>query len=125
MKLPLRFSKGHDEQVCQLKKSLYGLKQAPWCWFTKLSEALKLHGFSQTRSDYMLFTYTACTTFLCVLVYVDDLINIGNDSEAILSFKSHLNSIFHKKDLGHLKYFWTVKWLVVLKESKICTKCFD
>lgn len=38
-------------------------------------------------------------------MYVDDLLVIGNDSNAILSFKNQLSSLFHMKDLGSLKYF--------------------
>lgn len=100
MKLPLGFSNGKEEQVCRLKESLYGLKQAPRC-FAKLSTALAQSGFWQSRFDYSLFTYQTSTTFLCVLVYVDDLLITGNDPATIQSFKKHLSSCFHMKDLGH------------------------
>lgn len=40
-----------------------------------------------------------------VLVYVDDLIIGGNDSDLISKFKAYLNRTFHMKDLGILKYF--------------------
>ncbi|KAK3039885.1 hypothetical protein RJ639_028278 [Escallonia herrerae] len=43
--------------------------------------------------------------FLCVLVYVDDLILAGNNSIACSSFKKYLNDCFKLKDLGPLKYF--------------------
>ena len=40
-----------------------------------------------------------------MLVYVDDLIISGNNSNAIESFKSYLSTYFHMKDLSPLKYF--------------------
>lgn len=40
-----------------------------------------------------------------MLVYVDDLIIFGNNSEAVSLFKSYLSDCFKMKDLGSLKYF--------------------
>lgn len=52
-----------------------------------------------------MFTYRKGTVFLSVLVYVDDLILAGNDSQSRLIFKHYLNNCFKIKDLGPLKYF--------------------
>lgn len=109
MKLPPGFMTEHKGMVCKLRKSLYGLRQAPRCWFAKLSTALKNYGFRQSCSDYSLFTLRTTTVHLVVLVYVDDLIVSGNDSEAILRFKLYLHRCFHMKDLGRLKYFLGVE----------------
>lgn len=43
--------------------------------------------------------------FVCVLVYVDDLLITGSDSSMITKTKSCLHSTFPIKDLGTLKYF--------------------
>ncbi|XP_074302984.1 uncharacterized protein LOC141637318 [Silene latifolia] len=105
MKLPPGFGRGHEGKVCRLKKSLYGLRQAPRCWFAKLASALRHYGFRQSYSDYSLFTYTMNDVRLHVLIYVDDLVIAGNDSQAISVFKVYLNRCFKMKDLGSLKYF--------------------
>jgi len=42
---------------------------------------------------------------MALLLYVDDLILTGNSSVACSKFKEYLNSCFHIKDLGPLKYF--------------------
>ncbi|GKA17298.1 retrovirus-related pol polyprotein from transposon RE2 [Tanacetum coccineum] len=42
---------------------------------------------------------------LHVLVYVDDLIVAGNNSDAIAKFRAYMSTCFHMKDLGALKYF--------------------
>ena len=41
---------------------------------------------------------------LYVLIYVDDLLIGGNDSDEIKKFKGYLSQCFHMKDLGPLKY---------------------
>lgn len=105
MKLPPGFEHSEPNKVCRLRKSLYGLKQAPRCWFAKLATSLTAYGFSQSLSDYSLFSYRSGDIQIHVLVYVDDLIISGNDSEAVDKFKKYLSSCFHMKDLGVLKYF--------------------
>ena len=40
-----------------------------------------------------------------LVVYVDDIIITGSDSKGISSLKSFIQSQFHTKDLGMLRYF--------------------
>lgn len=40
-----------------------------------------------------------------MFVYVDDLINFGNDSAALTMFKSYMSDCIKMKELGLLKYF--------------------
>ncbi|KAJ1688075.1 hypothetical protein LUZ63_019465 [Rhynchospora breviuscula] len=105
MRLPPGFASKYPGKVCRLRKSLYGLRQAPRMWFSKLTEALQAYGFTQSYADYSLFTLKKHDKFLAILVYVDDLVIAGNNSEAIVQFKQYLSRTFHMKDLGALKYF--------------------
>ncbi|XP_026437393.1 uncharacterized protein LOC113335583 [Papaver somniferum] len=52
----------------------------------------------------MFFRNSAKGTVL-LLLYVDDMVITGSDSEGIKSLKTHLNLCFQMKDLGHLRYF--------------------
>ncbi|GJR81066.1 ribonuclease H-like domain-containing protein [Tanacetum coccineum] len=97
------FSLGN--RVCKLKKSLYGLKQTPRQWNAKLTSTLTENGFSQSKSNYSLFTKTDKGVFLALLVYVDDIIITSNNVAEIENFKVFLKSKFMIKDLGKLKYF--------------------
>jgi len=42
---------------------------------------------------------------MALLVYVDDLVLAGNDSNTCVAFKAYLHNCFRIKDLGSLKYF--------------------
>lgn len=61
-----------------------------------------------------------------VLVYVDDIIITGNNEASISFVKSFINSRFHIKDLGLLKYFLGIepvleKVFSYHKENKLLT----
>jgi hypothetical protein len=105
MSLPPGYSSKGGSQVCLLKKSLYGLKQASRQWFSKFSTALLSHGFIQSRSDYSLFTRSVGSSYIALLVYVDDIVLASNDSSAISNITNLLNAQFKLKDLGILKFF--------------------
>ena len=91
--------------VCRLHKSIYGLKQASHQWFHKFSNALLSEGFVQSTSDHTLFTKHQDTSFLALLIYVDDIIIASNDQLVVDTLKHALNCKFKMKDLGPLKYF--------------------
>uniref|UniRef100_A0A2N9G6D1 Integrase catalytic domain-containing protein n=1 Tax=Fagus sylvatica TaxID=28930 RepID=A0A2N9G6D1_FAGSY len=121
MVLPPGFpSKGETNLVCKLQKSLYGLKQASRQWFAKFSSTLIKQGFLQSKSDYSLFTRTQGTTFIGLLVYVDDILIASNNVTAVHTLKDSLHAEFKLKDLGNLKYFLGLE---VARSSKGISLC--
>lgn len=66
---------------------------------------MKLYGFQQSIAEYSLFTFAKQRIQMAMLVYVNDLILTGNDSNQCAHFKEYLNWLFQIKDLGKLKYF--------------------
>jgi len=62
-------------------------------------------GFIQSRSDYSLFTHTQGSSFIVLLVYVDDILLTGNNPTCVDNLKKLLNAKFGLKDLGSLRYF--------------------
>ncbi|KAK3021989.1 hypothetical protein RJ639_045684 [Escallonia herrerae] len=103
MKIPQGFSKQGENRVCRLQKSLYGLRQASRNWYHKFTQSLLVVGFIQSQSDHSLFTFARKGSFLVVLIYVDDVIVTGTDSDKISWLKHYLDTKFHIKDLGKLK----------------------
>ncbi|RVW35157.1 Retrovirus-related Pol polyprotein from transposon TNT 1-94 [Vitis vinifera] len=91
--------------VCKLQRTLYGLKQSPRAWFGRFSTAMKKYGFQQSNSDHTLFLKHRQGKLTALIVYVDDMIITGDDSEEIARLQEQLASEFEMKNLGGLKYF--------------------
>ncbi|KAK8955072.1 hypothetical protein KSP39_PZI002920 [Platanthera zijinensis] len=109
MQQPPGFETTGKSWVCHLLKSLYGLKQSPRAWFDKFNKALREIGFTRSSTDFSLFTRHQATGTVLLLVYVDDIIITGDDSNGIRAVKQHLSSVFQTKDLGHLRYFLSLE----------------
>lgn len=105
MDVPQGLRRQEEKKVCRLRKSLYGLKQASGQWYAKFTSVLTTAGFQQSRHDYALFTRTEGMSSIYLMIYVDDILIMGNDEAAIGDFKKYLHAIFHIKDLGAPKYF--------------------
>lgn len=95
----------HPKHVCALKKSLYRLKQAPNQWFTRLSTTLEDLVFTSSNTDTSLFIFCKGTTQFYCLIYVDDIILIGNDSTLLKDMISYLQKHLPLKNLGGIHYF--------------------
>ena len=91
--------------VCRLQKALYGLKQSPHAWFGRFSMAMKKYGFQQSNSDHTLFLKQRQKKVTVLIIYVDDMIITGDDTEKIYKLQKHLATEFEMKSLGGLKYF--------------------
>ncbi|GJU07119.1 ribonuclease H-like domain-containing protein [Tanacetum coccineum] len=63
----------------------------------------------KSKFDYSLFTKKTDKVFIALLVYVEDIVIIGNDLSEIEKFKLFFKSKFQIKDLGKLKYFIAAK----------------
>ncbi|XP_026398827.1 uncharacterized protein LOC113294659 [Papaver somniferum] len=59
----------------------------------------------QIPYDSAMFIRKSEKGIVLLLLYVDDMVITSSDSEGIKSLKSHLNSCFQMKYLGHLRYF--------------------
>ena len=106
MEPPPGFTEKFGSKVCRLKRSLYGLKQSPRAWFERFTKFVKSQGYSQGQADHTLFTKASTKDKLSVLiVYVDDIILTGDDTEEMSRLKQCLAKEFEIKDLGQLRYF--------------------
>ena len=92
------------ELACHLHKSLYGLKQAPRAWHAVLKQELESLGFQTSAADPALFIKPG-TTPVYLLTYVDDILVITSDTEALAQTKAQVMSAFDARDLGAASYF--------------------
>eukprot|EP00253_Pinus_taeda_P016046 PITA_16046 len=93
-----------ESHVCRLKRALYGLKQVPRAWYTRIDSYFTGLGFSKSEVDPNLYQIVVEGKLLIIVLYVDDLILMG-DELLILSCKKDLATEFEMKDLGLLHYF--------------------
>jgi hypothetical protein len=106
MDIPPGFEDRFGSNVCKLNKSLYGLKQSPRAWFEKFTQSMKKQGYIQGQADHTLFTKFSQDGKIAVLiVYVDDIVLTGNDTDEMGRVKEKLAIDFEIKDLGSMRYF--------------------
>lgn len=61
--------------------------------------------FTQSNHDRCLFVRSQGSSFLALLIYVDDILLTGSSSSTLQSVKDSLHSRFTIKDMGFAKYF--------------------
>ncbi|XP_019176811.1 PREDICTED: uncharacterized protein LOC109172110 [Ipomoea nil] len=103
----------HPDYVCHLQRSLYGLKQAPRAWFKRLHDFLISTGFLPSKIDVSLFHYTAGDSRVFLLVYVDDIIMMGNDTSLLDMMLRRLSTTFKIRDLGPPGFFLSIETLAL------------
>ncbi|RVW14960.1 Retrovirus-related Pol polyprotein from transposon RE1 [Vitis vinifera] len=69
-------------------------------YMTPPPATVKSAGYIQSKADYSLFTKSQGNKFTAILIYVDDILLIGNDLHEIKMLKTHLLKRFFIKDLG-------------------------
>jgi len=96
MKQPLGFvNPAFPTHVCRLYKSLYGLKQALRAWYMRLSDFLMSICFWASKVDTSLFILNVNHDICYLLVYVDDILLTGNNSDLIQRLITLLSSVFN------------------------------
>ena len=105
MKQPEGFMvKGEKELVCKLKKSLYGLKQSPRLWYQKFDTFIRGLGFTRRKADHCVYFKLIGDRVSYLVLYMDDMLRVGNEKEIIQNLKTQLSSKFDIKDLGAANY---------------------
>ena len=96
--------KGQEKKVCKLVKSIYRLKHAGRVWYELMADTLRRKmGFERIYSDarvYVLCRQGGNQTKIILILYVDDLLLMGNNLSMINRIKKKLGKAYHMKDLG-------------------------
>lgn len=75
MDIPPRFGTEQSQgMVCKPKKALYGPKESPRTWFDRFCI-----GYQQSYVAHTLFITHQKGKLIFLIVYVDDIVMIGND----------------------------------------------
>ena len=99
-------AQGEEDKVCRLVHSLYGLKQAGQVWNRTFAHTIKRKlGFDTIHSDagvYVLHHHHKrgdSEMDMILILYVNDLILLGEDLSKIEDIKCQLGKLYQMKDL--------------------------
>ena len=101
------FLKG-SRKVYRLHKVIYALKQSPKAWFGKFSESMLVWIVTMPIELLCVFSYLYKRKIL-LIVYVDDIIIIGDDKKGINDLKRYLQNTLRTTDLGKHLYFLRIE----------------
>ena len=78
-------------KVCKLKRSICGLKQASRSWNIRFDEVVTGLGFIKSKEGSCLYMKLSGSSIVFLILYVDDILLIGNDVSMLNSVKESLN----------------------------------
>ena len=102
-------AKGQEHKLCKLKRSIYGLKPASRSWNICFDQAIKSYGFDQCPDEPRVYKKCNGSVVVFLVLYVDDILLIGNDVGVLSSVRVWLSSQFDMKDLGEAAYILGIK----------------
>ncbi|GJT57639.1 retrotransposon protein, putative, ty1-copia subclass [Tanacetum coccineum] len=99
----------YPNRVCKLKRSIYGLKQASRQWNKRFDDEIKKFGFTQNRDEPCVYLKASRSNVTFLILYVDDILIMGNNIPMLQDVKSYLGRCFAMKDLGEAAYILGIK----------------
>jgi hypothetical protein len=110
MKKPEGFAVNRkNDLVCKMKRSMYGLKQSPRMWYKKFDTYVLRLGFTRSKMDHYVYLKLIGDHLIYLVLYVDDMLLIGNNKEIIQDVKTQLSSKFDMKDIGVVNFILGMK----------------
>ena len=104
-------ARGQEHMACKLQRSIYGLKQASRTWNIRFDQAITLYGFKKSPDEPCVYERIQGTKVVFLVLYIDDILLIGNDIKVLSSVKGRLQKQFDMKDLGEANYILGTKLL--------------
>ncbi|GJV78280.1 putative RNA-directed DNA polymerase [Tanacetum coccineum] len=99
----------YPKRVCKLQKAIYGLKQASRIWNLCFHEKVTQFRFSRSEDESCVYVKVSGSVVVFLVLYVDDILLIGNDIPTLQSVKDWLGKCFTMKDLGDAAYILGIK----------------
>ncbi|GJV35992.1 retrovirus-related pol polyprotein from transposon TNT 1-94 [Tanacetum coccineum] len=88
----------HPNKVCKLQRSIYGLKQASRSWNKRFDVEIKNIGFTQNPDESCVYLKASKSNVTFLILYVDDILLMGNNVTMLQEVKSWLCKCFSMKD---------------------------
>ncbi|GKB41756.1 retrotransposon protein, putative, ty1-copia subclass [Tanacetum coccineum] len=99
----------HPRKVCKLQRSIYGLKQASRSWNKRFNEEIKGFVFTQNLNEPCVYQKASGSNVTCLILYVDDIIIMGNHILSLQSVKTYLGKCFAMTDFGKAEFILGIK----------------
>ncbi|GJY96638.1 retrotransposon protein, putative, ty1-copia subclass [Tanacetum coccineum] len=99
----------HPRMVCKLQRSTYRLKQASRSWNKRFDEEIKRFGFDQNLDEPYVYQKASGSNVTFLILYVDDIVIMGNHIPSLQSVKNYLGKCFSMKDLGEVAFILGIK----------------
>nr|GFA23393.1 retrotransposon protein, putative, Ty1-copia subclass [Tanacetum cinerariifolium] len=99
----------HSKKVCKLPRSIYGLKQASKSRNKRFDVEIKKFGFAQNLNEPCVYQKACGSNVTILVLYVDDIIIMGNHIPSLQSVKTYLGNCFAMKDLGEAAFILRIK----------------
>nr|GEY07215.1 retrotransposon protein, putative, Ty1-copia subclass [Tanacetum cinerariifolium] len=109
----------HPRRVFKLQRSIYGLKQAFKSWNKRFDEEIKKYGFTKNPDEPCVYKRASGSIISFLILYVDDILLMGNNIPMLQDVKFWLGKCFTMKDLGYV--FVMNRGVVDWKSSKQST----
>nr|GEU53519.1 putative ribonuclease H-like domain-containing protein [Tanacetum cinerariifolium] len=108
----------HSRHVCKLQRSIYGFKQVPRNWNKRFDEEIKKYGFTQNPNEPCVYKRASGGIVIFLILYVDDILLMGNNIPILQDVKSWLGKCFAMKDLGSIMYAtWCTKTDIAFSQN--------
>ena len=110
MTQPVGFEDSNNAgKVCKLQRSIYGLKQASRSWNKRFDEEVKKLNFVKCEQESCIYKSFSGSVVVFLVLYVDDILLIGNGIPELNAVKNSLKNVFSMKDLGEATYILGIK----------------
>ena len=113
MEQPKGFESEESSKVCKLHRLIYDLKQASRSGNHRFDKAIRSYGFIKNEDKSCVYTKVSGSQLTFLILYVDDILLIGNDVGMLTSVKVWLSKTFSMKDLWEAAY---ILWIRVYRD---------
>ena len=91
--------------------------QASRSWNIRFDEVIKAYGFIQTFREACIYEKVSGSSVAFLILYVDDILLIGNDIEFLDSIKGYLNKNFSMKTSVKLLICWASRSIGIDRDT--------
>ncbi|KAK4382026.1 Retrovirus-related Pol polyprotein from transposon TNT 1-94 [Sesamum angolense] len=100
---------GEEQKVYCLERFIYGLKQTCQSWSTRFDEVIRGYDFIKNKFDPCVYKKIGGNTVAYIVLYVDNILLIGNDFKLLGNIRAWLSTQVSMKDIGEASYIIGIK----------------